>query len=66
MLPGDIQARWKMKTAKENQTLDKHLKEKNLLSERVIPYSDRMFRQAAIEWLIATDQVRPTVVLRCI
>jgi hypothetical protein len=26
--------------------------------EYVIPYSDDLFQQAAIEWLIATDQVR--------
>ena len=33
-------------------TLDGHLP-----SERVVPYSDKVFREAAIEWLIATDQV---------
>jgi hypothetical protein len=64
MLPGDVQA-WKMKAAKENQTLNKHLKEKQL-SECVVPYSDKIFRQAAIEWLIATDQVCLTNILKCI
>jgi hypothetical protein len=42
---------------KANQTfLDGHLKEVPK-SERVTPYSDAAFREAAIEWLIATDQV---------
>jgi hypothetical protein len=27
----------------------------------VIPYSDKAFRQAAIAWLVATDQVSPSV-----
>ncbi|KAJ7257844.1 hypothetical protein C8J57DRAFT_1074314 [Mycena rebaudengoi] len=35
------------------QTLDPHLQEK---PEREVPYSDQLFRDAAIEWLIATDQ----------
>ena len=26
------------------------------MSERVLPYTDKLFRQAAIEWLVATDQ----------
>ena len=25
--------------------------------ERVLPYSDSLLREAAVEWLIATDQV---------
>ncbi|KAJ7170453.1 hypothetical protein C8R43DRAFT_875858, partial [Mycena crocata] len=55
-LPADVQAR---KTAAaeahklEQQTIDSHLRKK---PERVIPYSDSLFRQAALEWLIATDQ----------
>ncbi|KAJ7844508.1 hypothetical protein B0H14DRAFT_2224154, partial [Mycena olivaceomarginata] len=35
------------------QTLEPHLREK---PERVIPYSDELWREAALEWLIATDQ----------
>jgi hypothetical protein len=58
MLPGDIRAR-KDKAAAANQTLDKHLIEKKM-AERVVAYSDKLFRQAAIEWLIATDQVHVT------
>ena len=48
------------KAAKEKQQqtlLDGHLKEIPK-SEPVKPYSDSGFREAAIEWLIATDQVR--------
>jgi len=56
MLPGDVQAR-NVKARKENQMLDKHLTEKKP-SEHVVPYSDKIFGQAAIEWLVATDQVR--------
>jgi len=30
--------------------------------ERTIPYTDALFRDAAIEWLIATDQVCQTMI----
>jgi len=56
-LPGDIAAE-KKKAAQAQQTIDAHMTERKL-SERVIPYSDKLFRQAAIEWLVATDQVSP-------
>ena len=36
------------------RTLDHDLKAK----KRVTPYSDKAFHRAAIEWLVATDQVR--------
>ncbi|KAG1906237.1 uncharacterized protein F5891DRAFT_942271, partial [Suillus fuscotomentosus] len=52
MLPGDVKAR------KENaaqQRINAHLTEHK--AKRVVPYSDKLFRQAAIEWLVATDQV---------
>ncbi|KAF8227910.1 hypothetical protein L208DRAFT_1130710, partial [Tricholoma matsutake] len=54
-LPGDIK---KQKAAVEEatRTLDRDLREKKL-SEQVIPYSDKLFRRAAIEWLVATDQL---------
>ena len=55
-LPGDIKKR-KEATEKAERTLDRDLKEKKL-TERVLPYTDKLFRQAAIEWLVATDQVR--------
>ena len=54
-LPGDVTKR-KAAAEKVTRTLDRDLVEKKL-AERVIPYSDKVFRQAAIEWLVATDQV---------
>lgn len=56
MLPGDVAAR-KEKTAVAQRTINSHLVEAKL-ADKVLPYSDQCFRQAAIEWLIATDQVR--------
>jgi hypothetical protein len=38
------------------RTLDRDLREKKI-SERVVPYSHKIFRRAAVEWLVATDQV---------
>ncbi|KAF8149598.1 hypothetical protein K438DRAFT_1456814, partial [Mycena galopus ATCC 62051] len=35
------------------QTLDPHLRKK---PERPVPYSDDVFTEAALEWLIATNQ----------
>lgn len=55
-LAGDVAAR-KLKAQETQRTLDSHLVEKKL-AERVVPYSDKLFRQASIEWLAATDQVR--------
>jgi hypothetical protein len=46
-----------MRVEEERQeTLDLHLRERPS-KPKVIPYSDELFRQAAIEWLIETDQV---------
>lgn len=42
---------------KKQSQLDPHLQER-VPKTRVVPYSDELFRQAAIEWLVATDQVR--------
>jgi hypothetical protein len=55
-LPGDVKKR---KAAAElvTRTLDRDLKEKKI-TDRVVPYSDKVFRRAAIEWLVSTDQVR--------
>src|SRR5882672_4768632 len=55
-LPGDIKKR-KAAAEEVTRTLDRDLREKKL-SERVVLYSDKLFRQAAIEWLVSTDQVR--------
>jgi hypothetical protein len=55
MLPGDVKAR-KKQAEHAQQTIDSHLTERKL-AERVVPYSDKWFKKAAIEWLVATDQV---------
>ena len=55
MLPGDVKGR-KEKAERVQQTINSHLTERKL-AERVVPYSDKVFKQAAIEWLVATDQV---------
>ncbi|TFY77607.1 hypothetical protein EWM64_g6405 [Hericium alpestre] len=53
-LPGDIRER-KARITETQTQLDPHLQ--NIPpTERVTPYSDKLFRKAAIEWLIATDQ----------
>lgn len=56
MLPKDTKRR-KLDAAADSQArLDTHLREPQP-KERIIPYSDAIFREAAIEWLIETDQV---------
>src|ERR1700678_437774 len=54
-LPGNVKKR---KEAAEHvtRTLDRDLTEKKI-SERLAPYTDKVFHRAAIEWLVATDQV---------
>ena len=54
-LPGDVKKR-KVAAEEVTRTLDHDLREKKL-TERILPYTDKAFRQAAIEWLVATDQV---------
>jgi hypothetical protein len=54
-LPGDIKKR-KAATELVTRTLDRDLREKKV-KERVIPYSDTIFLQDALEWLVSTDQV---------
>lgn len=55
MLPSDVEDR-KIKAKITQRSLDEHLVHEKL-SERVLSYTDQRFRSAAIEWLIATDQV---------
>jgi len=54
-LPGDITA-CKKKAEQAQQTLDANLVEKKL-AKRLVPYSDQLFKKAAIQWLASTDQV---------
>lgn len=46
----------KLASEAKQSLLDPHLKAQEV-KEQVIPYSDLLFQKAAIEWLIATDQV---------
>jgi hypothetical protein len=57
MLPRDTKRRREQAEASNQTRLDSHLKERPV-REMMIPYSDQSFREAAIEWLVATDQVR--------
>jgi hypothetical protein len=54
-LPGDIKKR-KVAAELVTRTLDHDLQEKKL-TERVVPYTNKTFHQAAIEWLVASDQI---------
>jgi hypothetical protein len=57
MLPKDAKKRRRDAQIRETQShLDSHLREKPQ-KERVVPYTDEIFREAAIEWLVSTDQV---------
>jgi hypothetical protein len=62
MLPKDAEQRRKQATAEKQCRIDSHLVDKPQ-KERVIPYSDNLFRSAAIEWLVSTDQVGPNFIL---
>jgi hypothetical protein len=55
-LPEDIKQRKIAATAATQRILDRHLSEQNV-TERLVPYSNKLFRQTAIEWVVATDQV---------
>ncbi|KAG2131867.1 hypothetical protein BD769DRAFT_1355105, partial [Suillus cothurnatus] len=54
MLPGDIKDH-KEKAVHAQQAINSHLTKRKLV-EWVVPYSDKLFKTAAIEWLIAMDQ----------
>ncbi|KAG6894087.1 hypothetical protein C0992_007561, partial [Termitomyces sp. T32_za158] len=54
-LPSDIK-KYKANAKHVIQTLNGDLKEKKI-KERVVKYTHKEFRRAAIEWLVATDQV---------
>lgn len=54
MLPEATEARRLSRSSSAVQSsLDVHAKP----AERTVSYSDTIFKQAALEWLIATDQV---------
>lgn len=54
MLPKDAEKRRKDAASETQSRLDSHLKP---LKEKVVPYTDNVFRDAAIKWLVSTDQV---------
>lgn len=58
MLPKDVKDRKNAAAIAniEQGSLDNHLHEINS-TERVLPYSDKLFCEAAIEWLASTNQV---------
>jgi hypothetical protein len=60
MLPKDAKQRRKEAEADKQQRIDPHLVEIPQ-KERVVPYSDNLFRDAAIEWLVSTDQVHISI-----
>ena len=55
-LLGDVIAR-KLKPEQSQRTIDDYLVEKKS-TDGSVAYSDRLFQQAAVEWLVATDQVK--------
>jgi hypothetical protein len=55
MLAGDIAAR-KKQNEQAQHTINTYLMERKL-TDRVLPYSDKAFMTAAIQWLVSTDQV---------
>ena len=56
MLPKDAEKCWNDATSEKQSHLDSHLREKPQ-KERVITYNNDVFRDAAIEWLVSTNQV---------
>lgn len=56
MLPKDRKSQKDESQASRQTELNPHLKPV-APKERILPYTDDRFRDAAIQWLIATDQV---------
>ena len=56
MLPKDAESRCEDADANNQLHLNPHLQEKPQ-KEKIIPYTDELFHDAAIEWLVSTDQV---------
>lgn len=63
-LPKDVQRMKAALAAEKDKQKQQHVDEaikKMPKKERVIQYSHALFRKAAIEWLVSTDQVRPDI-----
>jgi hypothetical protein len=57
MIPEDAKARREaISNAMEQSQLDDHFQRVNP-EDKPVPYSDGIFKDAAIQWLIETDQV---------
>jgi len=56
MLPKDAKGRREKAAADQQSSIDGHLKPR-APNERIVPYTDALFREAAVKWLIGTDQV---------
>ena len=58
MIPKDTKARHEEATAnaKEQTQVNDHFHQVNP-KDKPVPYSDELFKAAAIQWLIETDQV---------
>lgn len=56
MLPKDARRRRDAAAADEQTRLDPHLKEPPV-KVKILPCTDDLFRDVAIEWLVSTDQV---------
>lgn len=57
MLPGDSKARRVKKTEQLSQTLVEDHYEIQRPEDKPKPYSHELWREAAIQWLVETDQV---------
>lgn len=57
MLPSDSKARRNANKERFTQTLVEDHYKVQMPEEKPVPYSDELFREAAIQWLVETDQV---------
>ncbi|KIL55519.1 hypothetical protein M378DRAFT_55799, partial [Amanita muscaria Koide BX008] len=55
MIPEDAKARREEKDSKEQTQVDDHFQRVNP-GDKPTPYSDELFKEGAIRWLIETDQ----------
>ena len=63
MLPKDAKTRHQETMRDTQQHLDPHLEE-IAPRARVTPYTDDLFRDATIEWLVSTDQVTEALIIK--
>lgn len=61
-LPGDVKRRKATEDVVRVRTLDSDLRERKI--EQRIPYSHKNLRRAAVEWLVATDQVSNSILFK--